>query len=104
MNEIDALKFSSPSAMYAFQGSTRLGLVPASVSELGYGPGVRLGGGLHVDFYGFPNGQFAVSSHIDLFNPNDGLGPLFGHFFVDVLYGHIKGQKSGSLDRGCPTT
>jgi RHS repeat-associated protein len=104
MNEVDTLTFSSPGAQYAFQGSTRLGLVPGSVSELGYGPGVRLGNGLHVEFYGFPNGQFAVTSHLDLFNPNNGLGPLLGHFFVDVLYGHIKGRNSGALDKGCPTT
>lgn len=104
MNETDTLTFSSPAAQYAFQGSTRLGLVPGSVSELGYGPGVRLGNGLHVEFYGFPNGQFAVTSHLDLFNPNNGLGPLLGHFFVDVLFGHIKGQNSGALDKGCPTS
>ena len=104
MNEVDTLTFSSPGAQYAFQGSTRLGLVPGSVSELGYGPGVRLGNGLHVEFYGFPNGQFAVTSHLDLFNPNNGLGPLLGHFFVDVLFGHIKGRNSGALDKGCPAT
>jgi len=103
-NEIDTLTFSSPGAMYAFRGSTRLGLVPASVSELGYGQGVRLGNGLHVEFFGFPNGQFAVTSHLDLFNPNNGLGPLLGHFFVDVLFGHTKGWNSGALDRGCPVT
>lgn len=104
MNEVDTLTFSTPGAQYAFQGSTRLGLFPGSVSERGYGPGVRLGNGLHVEFFGFPNGQFAVTSHLDLFNPNNGLGPLLGHFFVDVLYGHIKGRNSGALDKGCPTT
>jgi RHS repeat-associated protein len=103
-NEVDTLTFSSPGAQYAFQGSTRLGLVPGSVSELGYGPGVRLGNGLHVEFFGFPNGQFAVTSHLDLFNPNNGLGPLIGHFFVDVLFGHVKGRNSGALDKGCPVT
>jgi hypothetical protein len=101
MNEVDTLTFSSPTAQYAFQGSTRLGLIPSSVSELGFGPGVRLGNGLHVEFYGFPNGQFAVTSHLDLFNPNDGLGPLLGLFFVDVLFGHIRGKNSGALDKGC---
>jgi hypothetical protein len=87
--------------MTNFRGSTRLGLIPGSVSELGYGPGVRLGGGVHIEFAGFPNGQFSVTTHLDLFNPNDGLGPLLGHFFVDVLYGHILGKNSGGLDKGC---
>ncbi len=102
MNETDSLTFNSPSAMSNFLTmSSRTGLIPGTLSEYGFGPGVRLPGGLHAENGAVVNGQLIVTSHIDLFNANNGLAPLLGHFFADVLWGHILGKNQAKLDRGC---
>ena len=102
INETDTLTFNSPSAMTNFlTESSRTGLIPSTVSEYGFGPGVRLPGGLHSEGGAVVNGQFTVTSHIDLFNPNGGLAPLLGHVFADVLWGHILGRNQTKLDKGC---
>jgi hypothetical protein len=81
--------------------TSRTGLIPATVREYGFGRGVRLSGGLHIENGVIVNGQLIVTSHIDVFNANNGLAPLLGHFFVDVLWGHILGRNQAKLDRGC---
>jgi hypothetical protein len=48
VNETDTMTLNSPSTMSNFLTmSSRKGLVPGSVSEHGFGPGVRLPCGLH---------------------------------------------------------
>jgi hypothetical protein len=73
-------------------GSSRKHLISGDVSENGYGPGVRLPGGLHAERgrQDARTGQFLVTAHIDRFNANNGLAPLVGHFRVDVFYGSIR--------------
>jgi RHS repeat-associated protein len=98
-NDTFNLSFSSGAAQAQFFATTsRTSLIPNNVSDYGYGPGQRLSGGLHAEFYGFPNGLVGVTSHLDRFNPNDGLGPLLGHLFVDLIGGHIGHPR---LDKGC---
>jgi hypothetical protein len=102
VNETDTLTFSSPASMTNFLTmASRAGLVPSTVSEYGFGPGVRLPGGLHSENGAIVNGQLTVTSHIDRFNANNGLARLLGHFFVDVFWEHILGRNQAKLDRGC---
>lgn len=39
-----------------------------------------------------------VTSHIDRFNPNNGLGPMVGHAVVDVFIGTVFFRHSAGLD------
>ena len=80
--------------------SSRKHLVPGDVSENGFGPGVRLPGGLHAEHGRVDpgTGQFLVTSHIDRFNANNGFAPMVGHFLVDVIYGSIRYPNSAGLD------
>jgi len=84
-NETFALTFKTPKEQAAFlKESGRTGLLH---KDNGFGPGVRLDGGLHVEHGRLDPtnpGTILVTSHIDRFNPNNGLGPLIGHFVVDV--------------------
>lgn len=99
-NETDTLTFKSPEAKAKFLAeSGRKSLVPGDVSENGFGPGVRLSGGLlmekgHLD----AQGNLVVTSHIDRFNPNNGLGPMVGHAVVDVFIGTVFFRHSAGLD------
>jgi RHS repeat-associated protein len=100
-NETDALTFATPADQAKFLAeSSRKHLISGDVSENGYGPGVRLSGGLHAEQGRLDprTGQFLVTAHIDRFNANNGLAPLVGHFLVDVLYGSIRYPHSAGLD------
>ena len=101
-NETDALTFKTPEDQAKFFAeSSRKHTIPGDVSENGFGPGVRLPGGLHAE----PGrvdpgtGQFLVTSHIDRFNPNKGLGPMVGHAVVDVFIGTIFFHHTAGLDQ-----
>ena len=99
-NETDALTFKTPEDLAKFKvESSRKHLVPRDVSENGFGPGVRLRGGLHAEHGREVNGQFLVTSHIDRFNANNGLAPLVGHFVVDVMVGMTFFHHSAGLDQ-----
>ena len=43
-------------------------------------------------------GNLVVTSHIDRFNPNNGLGPMVGHAVVDVFIGTVFFRHSAGLD------
>ena len=100
-NETDALTFKTPEDQAKFLAeSSRKHLVPGDVSENGFGPGVRLPGGLHAEQGRVDpvSGQFLVTAHIDRFNANNGLAPLVGHFVVDVMIGMALFHHSAGLD------
>jgi hypothetical protein len=100
-NETDAVTFKTPADQAKFLAeSSRKSKVPGDVSENGFGPGVRLPGGLHAEHGRVnPDGSgLLVTSHIDRFNSNNGLAPLVGHFLVDVIYGSIRYPNSAGLD------
>jgi RHS repeat-associated protein len=100
-NETDALTFKTPEDQAKFLAeSSRKHLVPGDVSENGFGPGVRLPGGLHAEQGRVDpvSGQFLVTAHIDRFNANNGLAPLVGHFVVDVMIGMTFFHHSAGLD------
>jgi hypothetical protein len=44
------------------------------------------------------SGSVIVTSHIDRFNPNNGLGPMIGHAVVDVFIGSVFFRHSAGLD------
>jgi hypothetical protein len=97
-NETDLVTFTDPKAQKAFLDlAKRKGLLHG---EGGFGPGVRLDGGLHSENARFdPQTKgIIVTSHIDRFNANNGLAPLIGHFLVDVAYGSIRYPTSAGLD------
>lgn len=100
-NETDALTFKTPEdqAKFLAEGS-RKGLVPGDTSQNGFGPGVRLDGGLHAENARIDprTGRLTVTSHIDRFNPNNGLGPMVGHAVVDVFIGTVFCHSSACLD------
>lgn len=101
-NETDALTFKTPEDQAKFLAeSSRQRTIPGDVSENGFGPGVRLPGGLHVEQGRVDpvTGQFLVTSHIDRFNPNNGLGPLVGHAVVDVFIGTVFFHHTAGLDQ-----
>lgn len=101
-NETEALTFKTPEDQAKFLAeSSRKGLVPGDVSENGFGPGVRLPGGLHAEQGRVDpvSGQFLVTAHIDRFNANNGLAPLIGHFVVDVMIGMTFFHHSAGLDQ-----
>jgi len=99
-NETDALTFKTPEDKAKFLAeSGRKSLVPRDVSENGFGPGVRLPGGLHAEQGREVNGQLLVTSHIDRFNVNNGLAPMIGHFVVDVTIGMTFFRHSAGLDQ-----
>jgi hypothetical protein len=100
-NETDALTFKTPEDQAKFLAeSSRKHLVSGDVSENGFGPGVRLPGGLHAEQGHIDphTGQFLVTAHIDRFNANNGLAPLVGHFVVDVMIGMTFFHHSAGLD------
>jgi hypothetical protein len=107
MNETDTITFPTSDAATNFlSAGRRRGLIPPSVSDVGFGPGVRFPGGLHSENAASINAlQITATSHIDMFDPNGGLAPLFGHVFGDVVWGHLLtwlgGQQQSKLDRGC---
>ncbi len=98
-NETFALTFKTPKEKEAFLNeSKRTGLLHM---DNGFGAGVRLDGGLHVEHGRLDPtnpGAILVTSHIDRFNPNNGLGPLIGHFVVDVAIGSTFCSSSACLD------
>jgi RHS repeat-associated protein len=101
-NETDALTFKTPEDQAKFLAeSSRKHTIPGDVSENGFGPGVRLPGGLHAEQGRVDpsTGQFLVTSHIDRFNPNNGLGPMVGHAVVDVFIGTIFFHHTAGLDQ-----
>jgi RHS repeat-associated protein len=74
------------------------------------GPQTRLdgGNGLHAEQLGAPqcdaNGNCSVTiahAHKDLYDPNADLAGLFGHGFVDYLWGHLVQWFNGDLDDRC---
>ena len=100
-NETDALTFKTPEEQAKFlQEASRKGLLPSDVSQNGFGPGVRLDGGLHAENARIDplTGRLTVTSHIDRFNPNNGLGPMVGHAVVDVFIGTVFFRHSNGLD------
>jgi hypothetical protein len=99
-NETDTLTFKSPEDKAKFLAeSGRKSSVPGDVSENGFGPGVRLPGGLHMENGHLDaQGNLVVTSHIDRFNPNNGLGPMIGHAVVDVFIGSVFFPHSNGLD------
>lgn len=100
-NETDALTFKTPEDQAKFLAeASRKGVVPGDVSQNGYGPGVRLDGGLHAEKARVDptTGLLTVTSHIDRFNPNNGLGPMIGHFVWDVGVGMTFFHHSDGLD------
>jgi len=101
-NETESLSFSSPKDEATLLAtSSRKGLLPSGVSENGFGPGVRLSGGLHVENGRLDpvTGNLMVTSHIDRFNANNGLAPLIGHFVVDVFIGTVFFHHTAGLDQ-----
>ncbi len=98
-NETFALTFKTPKVQAAFlKESGRTGLLH---KDNGFGPGVRLDGGLHAEHGRLDPtnpGAILVTSHIDRFNPNNGLGPMIGHFVVDVAIGSTFCSSSACLD------
>jgi RHS repeat-associated protein len=101
-NETDALTFKTPEDQAKFLAeSSRKHTIPGDVSENGFGPGVRLPGGLHAEQGRVDpsTGQFLVTSHIDRFNPNNGLGPMVGHAVVDVFIGTLFFHHTAGLDQ-----
>ena len=98
-NETFALTFKTPAEQAAFlKESGRKGLFH---KDNGFGPGVRLDGGLHVEHGRLDptnSGAILVTSHIDRFNPNNGLGPMIGHFVVDMGIGETFCSSSACLD------
>jgi RHS repeat-associated protein len=98
-NETFALTFMTPKEQAAFlKESGRRGLFH---KDSGFGPGVRLDGGLHAEHGRLDPtnpGAILVTSHIDRFNPNNGLGPMIGHFVVDVAIGSTFCSSSACLD------
>jgi RHS repeat-associated protein len=98
-NETFALTFKTPKEQAAFlKESGRTGLLH---KDNGFGPGVRLDGGLHAEHGRLDPtnpGAILVTSHIDRFNPNNGLGPMIGHFVVDVAIGSTFCSSSACLD------
>jgi hypothetical protein len=100
-NETDALTFKTPEDQAKFLAeASRKGLLPSDTSKNGFGPGVRLGGGLHAENARIDprTGRLTVTSHIDRFNPNNGLGPMVGHAVVDVFIGTVFFRHSAGLD------
>jgi RHS repeat-associated protein len=100
-NETDALTFKTPEDQAKFLAeASRKGLAPGDVSKNGFGPGVRLDGGLHAEKARLDplTGRLTVTSHIDRFNPNNGLGPMVGHAVVDVFIGSVFFRHSAGLD------
>jgi len=100
-NETDTLTFKTPEDQAKFLAeASRKGVVPGDVSQNGYGPGVRLDGGLHAEKARMDptTGQLTVTSHIDRFNPNNGLGPMIGHFVWDVGVGMTFFRHRDGLD------
>jgi hypothetical protein len=101
-NETDALTFKTPEDQAKFLAeSSRKHTIPGDVSENGFGPGVRLPGGLHAEQGRVDprTGQFLVTSHIDRFNPNNGLGPMVGHAVVDVFIDTVFFHHTAGLDQ-----
>jgi RHS repeat-associated protein len=74
----------------------------------GWPPPARFGPGpaLHLENLGdFGDGSFGVvgTAHIDLFNPDTGLGGIAGHLSVDGAWGHIVQLFGGNIDpKRCP--
>lgn len=71
----------------------------------GFGPGSRINtsyGSLHVSSPNFQAGVFTLSAHVDLANPNNGLGGFLGHAFGDYIGGHVVQWLRGDLDKRCP--
>jgi RHS repeat-associated protein len=99
-NETDTVTFKSPEEKAKFLAeSGRKHTIPGDVSENGFGPGVRLPGGLHSEKGHLDaQGNLVVTSHIDRFNPNNGLAPLVGHIVWDVGVGMTFFRHSASLD------
>ena len=86
-NETDLVTFKDPNAEQTFlKEASRKGLFH---DEGGFGPGVRLDSGLHSENGRFDarTGGIIVTSHIDRFNPNNGLAPLVGHIVWDFGVG-----------------
>ena len=99
-NETDALTFNTPEDKAKFEAEASKGLLPSDASKNGFGPGVRLDGGLHAENARVDpvTGSVVVTSHIDRFNPNNGLAPMVGHFVVDVFIGSVFFNHSNGLD------
>lgn len=76
--------------------------------DFGFPPGARFGPGLHVlkpGPWSYSGGIYAISvtAHLDLFNPNNGIGSILGHVTADFIGGHIVQLFGGNIDRkGCP--
>ena len=100
-NETDTLTFKTPEDQAKFLSeASRKGVVPGDVSQNGYGSGVQLDGGLYAEKARVDptTGLLTVTSHIDRFNPNNGLGPMIGHFVWDVGVGMAFFLHSDGLD------
>ncbi|MGH9352352.1 MAG: hypothetical protein ACRD2G_09355, partial [Terriglobia bacterium] len=97
------LQFSSFGSASAFTSAY------AASAASGWSPPARFGPGpaIHLENLGswsVNGGMYAVpaTAHIDLFNPNNGLGGLAGHGLVDMVGGHVVQFFGGSIDpRGC---
>jgi hypothetical protein len=100
-NETDALTFKTPEDQAKFVAeASRKGTLPSDTSQNGFGPGVRLDGGLHAENARVDpvTNAVTVTSHIDRFNPNNGLGPMIGHIVWDVGVGMTFFRHSNGLD------
>jgi hypothetical protein len=97
------LQFSSQSAASSFQSTY-------TAASHGWPPPARFGPGpaLHLENLGNSSQSggtytFSASAHIDLYNPDTGIGGITGHVFVDGAWGHINQLFGGDIDpKGCP--
>jgi hypothetical protein len=95
------LQFPSQSAFNAFDSTY-------DSASNGWPPPARFGDGpaLHLENLGnFGDGTFGVvgTAHIDLFNPDTGIGGIAGHVGDDVVWGHIVQFFGGNIDpKACP--
>jgi hypothetical protein len=96
-----AVEFASQSAFGAFDSTYE-------DASNGWPPPARFGSGpaLHLENLGnLGDGTFGVvgTAHIDLFNPDTGIGGIAGHVGVDGLWGHIVQFFGGNIDpKACP--
>ncbi len=99
------MQFSSFDAASAFRSTY------AASALSGWPPPARFGAGptLHLEnlggwsVSGGTTYTIGATAHIDLFNPDTGVGGIAGHVLVDGLWGHVVQFFGGNIDpKACP--